>query len=81
MRRLVVVVVTVILLATVGWAGDKEELQLRKELLETQLANLQMQVQLIQQAFGEKQKELATIVDKLRLLEPKKEEPKKELKK
>jgi len=81
MKRLVVVVIAVILLASVGWAGELDELKLKKELIETQLANLQMQVQLIQQTFSAKQTELNVVNDKIRLLEPKKEEPKKPEKK
>jgi len=78
MKRLVVIMVAVVLLAGVVWADELGELKLKKELLETQLANLQLQVQLIQATFESKQKELITINDQIRLKEPKKEEPKKE---
>ncbi len=87
MKRLMLVVMAVILLASVTWADDKETLELKQmaiQVIEARQAQWQAQVQLLQISFTESERAKAVLKDEIRLLEEKikkGEEPKKEEKK
>ncbi len=75
MKRLVLVVLAMILLASVAWAGsDKEILELKQtqlQVIEARQAQWQLQVQLIQITFTESERAKAVLKDEIRLLEEK----------
>lgn len=78
MKKIVVVVMAVLLLS-VGFcfAGEIEELKLKKQNLELVLQNIQFQSQFLQQQFAEAQKQLKEVNDKLAVKDPPKTEKKK----
>lgn len=79
MKKVVgLVIVGIMLMVGVAWAGEKEELTIKKQLIETQFQVLQLQ---IDKQFGEQtrklQAEYKKVEDALKKFEPKKAEPKK----
>jgi hypothetical protein len=76
--KIVGLVVGMMLAVSVAWAGEKEELAIKKQLIETQFQVLQLQ---IDKQFGEQTKKLQgeykIVTDKLAAMEPKKEPAKK----
>lgn len=79
MKVIVIVIVAMMLaMAGIAWAGEKEELVIKKQLIETQFQVLQLQ---IDKQFGEQTKKLQAeykaVSDKLAAMEPKKEPAKK----
>ena len=71
MKKIVVGVVIVLLLS-VGFcfAGEVEELKLKKQNLELTLQNIQFQFQFLQQQFAEAQKQLKEVDEKLKIKDP-----------
>lgn len=79
MKKMLLVFLATILLLTPVFAisGEKEELELKKSMLEERRDKLVVQNQLIQIQFAVTQKELAEVVDKLTSLAKKDAESKK----
>ena len=74
MKRLVLVAIAIILLASVAIAGDKETLELKQmalQVIEARQAQWQAQVQLLQISFTESERAKAVLKDEIRLLEEK----------
>lgn len=78
MKKIIVSVVIVLLLS-VGFcfAGEVEELKLKKQNLELTLQNIQFQFQFLQQQFADAQKQMKEIDEKLKIKDPPKTEKKK----
>lgn len=78
MKKIIVGVVIVLLLS-VGFcfAGEVEELKLKKQNLELTLQNIQFQFQFLQQQFADAQKQMKEIDEKLKIKDPPKTEKKK----
>lgn len=69
--------ITVALVCNGAWAGEKEELTLKRELIVEKANRLQLQQTLIQREFAELQAALKDVDEKLKKYAPKKEEKKK----
>lgn len=75
MRRAVgVAIVAMMLMAGVAWAGEKEELSLQAQLIQTQMQVMQMQFEKAQEQLKVVQGKLQAIVatEKVKKAEPKK---------
>ncbi len=74
MKRLILVVVAIILLASVAIADDKSTLELKQmtlQVIEARQAQWQAQMQLLQISFTESERAKAVLKDEIRLLEEK----------
>lgn len=78
MKKIFVGAVIVLLLLTgICFAGELEELKLKKQNLELTLQNIQLQFQFLQQQFTEAQKQIQDVDAKIKAKEPPKTEKKK----
>lgn len=73
MKRMFVVlsvILAVFFLCTVAWAGEKEELDLKKQVLTERFQKIQLQQTLLQQQIEITKKEYDEIEAKLKKFEP-----------
>lgn len=83
MKKIVILIVSLLLLAGLSWAGEKEELQLRQKVIDQELQTLQSDFKFTQadrerlgrmldilaMIYQSKQQELKMVMDKLIMIE------------
>lgn len=73
MKKLVVIL-AIVLFSVPCFAGELEELKLRKQNLELALQNIQLQMQILNQQFIEGKRQLSEVDASIKAKEPKKPE-------
>lgn len=74
---LVLVIIGLMVCAAPAWAGDKEELVLKQQLLQEKMTRYEIQFQLLQIQFKEAKEELAILNNRLAEIQKKEEAVKK----
>lgn len=72
MKSLIVIVVIVLMVSvSLTYAGEKEELQLKAQLMQERMVRIELQSRLLQQDYSAAQKELQNASAKLKDIEAK----------
>jgi len=69
----ILLIILVLMLPMSLFAGEKEELQLKQQMLQERLARIEMQVQLLQILHQQTNEELKKVNERLQEIEKKKE--------